>query len=164
MLYLGLKLLHVIAVILFLGNITTGLFWKFHADQTRDPRLIETVLRGITRSDRWFTIPGVIAITLFGFVAAIVGHYPILRTGWIFWSIVLFTISGWAFMSQVTRLQGAMTRLAHAGVAGGKFDWDTYHALSRRWEFWGAVALLAPALAVVLMVLKPALPGLWPSR
>ena len=27
-LYLGFKLLHVLAVALFLGNITTGIFWK----------------------------------------------------------------------------------------------------------------------------------------
>jgi len=34
--YLTLKFLHIVGVILFLGNITTGVFWKAHAD----PRLI----------------------------------------------------------------------------------------------------------------------------
>jgi uncharacterized membrane protein len=159
-LYLGLKYLHIVAVVLFLGNITTGLFWKFHADRTRDPRLIEAVIRGIIRSDRWFTIPGVVAITLFGILAAIIGHHPLLHTGWILWSIVLFSISGGVFMSQVARLQTAMARLVHEGVERGSLDWDAYHALSRRWEFWGAVALIAPAVAMALMVLKPALPAL----
>ena len=32
--YLLIKLLHVIAVIAFLGNITTGLFWHAHAART----------------------------------------------------------------------------------------------------------------------------------
>ena len=55
---LGLKLLHVVAVVLFLGNITTGLFWKRHLDRSRDPRLALAGIEGLIRSDRWFTIPG----------------------------------------------------------------------------------------------------------
>lgn len=39
-----LKLLHVIAVIAFLGNITTGLFWHAHAARTRDPKLASGVI------------------------------------------------------------------------------------------------------------------------
>jgi uncharacterized membrane protein len=158
--YLGLKLLHIVAVVLFLGNITTGVFWKRHADRSRDPRLILAGIEGLIRSDRLFTIPGVIAITVFGLAAAIAGHYPILRTGWIFWSLVLFAISGWAFMAQVAPLQRRLAAMARRAVESGTLDWNAYHALSRRWEFWGAVALLAPAGAMALMVLKPSWPGL----
>ena len=160
MLYLGLKLLHIVAVVLFLGNIATGVFWKAHADGTRDPRIVHAAIRGLIRSDRWFTIPGVVAIVVFGLAAAIVGHYPILRTGWIFWSLVLFTISGWAFSARVAPLQRKLADLARRGVESGALDWDAYHTLSRQWEFWGAVALLTPLAALALMVLKPALRGL----
>ena len=31
--YLVLKSLHVLSVVLFLGNIITGVFWKFHGDR-----------------------------------------------------------------------------------------------------------------------------------
>ena len=55
--YLTLKMLHIVAVVLFLGNIITGVFWKDHADRSRDPRIILAILEGIVRSDRWFTIP-----------------------------------------------------------------------------------------------------------
>ncbi len=158
--YLGLKLLHVVAVVLFLGNITTGVFWKRHLDRSRDPRLALAGIEGLIRSDRWFTIPGVVAITAFGIAAALAGHTPLLRTGWIFWSLVLFALSGWAFMAQVAPLQRRLAELARRGVESGSLDWNAYHALSRRWEQWGAVALLAPLAAMTLMVLKPALPGL----
>lgn len=157
MVYLGPKLVHIIAVILFLGNITTGLFWKAHADRTRDPRIIAHTLAGIIRSDRWFTIPGVVLILISGFGAAIAGRIPILSTGWILWSIVLFTISGFAFMYKVAPLQVRMRALAREGSESQTFDWERYHTLSREWEIWGLVATLAPAAAVVLMVLKPAL-------
>src|SRR2546425_958619 len=108
MLYLGLKVLHLVAVVMFLGNITTGIFWKEHADRSRDPRIIAHALAGIIRSDRLFTIPGVIAIVIGGFGAAMTGHLPILRTGWILWSIVLFSLSGAAFGARVAPLQRRM--------------------------------------------------------
>jgi hypothetical protein len=34
-------------------------------------------------------------------------------------------------------------------------DWDRYGKLSSQWKLWGMVALVAPLLAMVLMVLKP---------
>ncbi|MBI4408152.1 MAG: DUF2269 domain-containing protein, partial [Gemmatimonadetes bacterium] len=151
--YLMLKLLHIAAVILFLGNITTGVLWKAHADRTGDPRLIAHTLAGIIRSDRWFTMPGVVAILISGFGAAGVAGYPLLRTGWIFWSIVLFTISGVAFMIRVAPLQRQMLALAQRGIDSGSFDAGSYQELSRSWAFWGLVALVTPAAAVVLMVL-----------
>ena len=160
MLYLILKLLHIIAVILFLGNIITGLFWKFHADHTRDPKLIAHAFEGIIRADRWFTIPGVVVILLAGVGTAIVGKFPLLGTGWILWSIVLISISGIAFSSKVAPLQIRIANLARAGMETNQMDWDLYHKLSRTWEFWGLVALLTPVAAVILMVLKPNLPGL----
>jgi uncharacterized membrane protein len=160
LLYLLLKLLHVIAVILFLGNITTGLFWKFHADRTNEPKIITHAFEGIIRSDRWFTIPGVIAIILAGVGSALVGNFPILGTGWIFWSIVLFAISGIAFSYKVAPLQIRIVNLARIGVETDQMDWHLYHTLSRSWEMWGLVALLTPVLAVILMVLKPDLPSL----
>jgi uncharacterized membrane protein len=152
--YDALKLVHVLAVVLFLGNITTGVFWKRHADRARDPRLVAHVFDGIIRSDRLFTMPGVIAIVVSGFGAAGVGGYPLLRTGWIVWSIVLFTISGLAFMLRVAPLQRRILALARASEAS-PFDWDRYRAWSRQWEAWGAFALVTPLLALVLMVLKP---------
>jgi uncharacterized membrane protein len=149
------KTLHVLAVVLFLGNIITGLFWKAHGDRTADPRIIAHTLEGIIRSDRWFTIPGVVLILGFGVAAAIIGGLPILGTGWIWQSIALFTVSGLAFMLQVAPLQRRLQDLASAGLDGGSWDQASYHRLSRRWEFWGLVATLTPLAALVLMVYKP---------
>ncbi len=160
MLYLALKTLHIVAVVMFLGNITTGIFWKEHADRTRDARLIAHALAGIIRSDRLFTIPGVVLITVAGLVAAIIGHIPLLRTGWVFWGIVLFSLSGVAFSVWVVPLQRRMMKLMQAGAESGTPDWAAYQALSRIWAFWGAVALLLPAAALILMVFKPPIPGL----
>ena len=158
--YLVLKLLHVAAVVLFLGNIVTGLFWHSHAARTRDPRHLYHAMDGIIRSDRWFTLPGIVAIVAGGVAAAITEHLPILHTGWILWSIVLFSVSGVVFGTRVAPLQRALAALTRSHDASGAFDWSKYHALSRRWELWGLVALFLPLAAMALMVLKPTLPSL----
>ena len=156
--YLALKALHIAAVVLFLGNIYTGLFWKLHADATRDPHIIAHTIAGIIKSDRWFTVPGVFAIIAAGFAAAMVGDMPIMRTGWILWSIVLFSIAGVVFMSRVAPLQRSLHALAQAAANTADLDWKHYRKLSRQWELWGAVALITPVAALVIMVLKPQLP------
>ena len=158
--YLVWKLLHVLGVVLFVGNITTGILWKVHADRTRNPALIAHACAGLTRSDRFFTMPGVALIVIAGIVAAITGNFPILATGWILWSIALLTISGLAFMLRVAPLQRRMHALAAAGAQEDRFDWPAYEATTRSWNVWGMIALIAPLVAVALMVLKPTLPGL----
>jgi uncharacterized membrane protein len=157
MVYLILKLLHIIFVIMFLGNITVGVFWKMFAQKTKDPDKIAFAFKGIIKADRIFTMPGVIGITLFGIGAALHGKLPLLGTGWIFWSIVLFIISGIAFMVRLVPLQRKIAALASDK---NNFTWEEYHKLSKEWDLWGAVALITPIIAVIIMVIKPVLPGL----
>lgn len=153
--YLTVKLLHILAVVLFLGNIITGLFWHAHAARTEDPRLLAHAMDGIIRSDQLFTIPGVVGIIASGMVAAYSGGFPLLRTGWIFWSLILFIVSGLAFMFRIAPLQRQLLGLAKAGAQSGTFKYENYRRMSVRWELWGTVALLTPVAALALMTLKP---------
>jgi uncharacterized membrane protein len=155
--YLTVKMLHIVAVVLFLGNIVTGLFWHAHAARRRDPALLAHTLQGIIRSDRLFTMPGVVAIIATGVAAAMIAGFPILGTGWILWSLLLFGASGVLFAVRVAPLQRQLHALAQAGAAEGGFDYAAYRSLALRWELWGAAALATPLAALVLMVLKPAL-------
>ena len=153
--YVAFKILHVVAVVIFLGNLITGILWKVSADQTRNPVIIHHTVAGLIRADRWFTLPGVVMILAGGFGAAIVGGLPVVRTRWILAGIVLFTISGIAYMSRVAPVQRRMLAVARAGMDSGKMDWAEYDALTRSWNVWGTIALLAPLLAVVAMIAKP---------
>ncbi len=154
--YLWLKLVHVLAVVMFLGNIVTGVFWHRHAMRTRDARLIAHAMDGVIRSDRLFTLPGVFLIIASGVFAAIQGGFPLFRTGWILWTLVLFGISGMVFGMKLAPLQRQMRKHAQAGAASGAFDFVGYHRLSKEWDLWGAVATGTPLLGLALMVLKPA--------
>ena len=157
--YLIWKLIHVAAVVIFLGNIITGLFWAARAHKTRDFKAIASTFQGITKSDRIFTLPGIIFITLAGIVAAIHGHLPILGTGWILWSIILFSISGVIFSIYVAPLQKKIAKFADSADSSND-NWRQYEKIYKQWEFWGLLATLTPVAAFILMVIKPALPGL----
>ena len=152
--YLLLKSLHVLSVVLFLGNIILGVFWKFHADRNGSLQGRALTLEGILRSDRWFTLPAVVAILVTGTWMATLAHMPIVRTRWLFWALVLFGLSGVAFKVFVAPLQRNLLANVRAGL-GGSWNESEYRRLSRAWEFWGAVAILAPTGSLVLMVLKP---------
>ncbi len=154
MLYLVLKALHVVSVVLFLGNIITGFFWKRHADRRGDLRGRELALDGITKADRVFTSPSVLLIIATGFALAWVGHLPILGLPWILWSLVLFGIAGATFGIKVGPLQKKLLSNVRAGLAG-QWNESEYAALSESWRSWGLVATIAPLVALLLMVLKP---------
>ena len=147
------KLLHLIAVVLFLGNVTLGLFWVAHAERTRDARLIAHAMDGIIRADRWFTWPGVILILAAGFAGAIVGDLKILRVGWIAWSIGLFAFSGLVFGFWLAPLQKRIVVCA----AAPKVDPSQLESLLRRWHAVGWLSLIPLWLALAMMVLK------WPG-
>lgn len=110
---------------------------------------------GIIRSDRVFTIPGVVGIIVSGIAAAIYGN--LLRTGWILWTLILFILSGLIFMIRVAPLQRQLRAIAEAAAQSGTFDYAQYRALAVRWEVWGSAALLTPLAGLALMVLKPSL-------
>jgi uncharacterized membrane protein len=157
--YLIWKLIHIAAVVIFLGNIITGLFWAARAHKTRDFKLIASTFQGITKSDRIFTLPGIILITLAGIVAAIHGHWPILGTGWILWSIILFSLSGIFFSVYVAPLQKKIAKFADT-ADNSEINWSNYEKMYKQWEVWGFLATITPVAAMVIMVLKLSLPGL----
>ena len=152
--YLILKAIHLLAVVAFLGNIVTGLFWMRFARKTNDIRIIHHTAKGLIASDKLFTIPGVLIITAAGFYAAIYGGIPLLRTGWIFWPILLFTLSGLFFSFRVAPLQGKMRRALENVTGEQVLETGGFDKLLKQWEFWGFMAVVTPIISFFMMILK----------
>lgn len=152
--YLLLKTIHLLAVVAFLGNSTTGLFWMRFAFKRNDVRIIQHTALGIIRSDRLFTIPGVIIITAGGFFAAIYAGIPLLRTGWIFWPILLFTLSGVFFAYKVAPLQSKMKKYLNSSIENNNYQAENFAVLLKQWEFWAFLALATPVISFFMMLLK----------
>jgi uncharacterized membrane protein len=147
-----LKLLHVAGVIIFLGNIIAGHFWIHLAMKSRDFNIIKHSIRGVMRSDKVFTIPAVIVIVVAGILAAFFGKIPILRTGWILWSIVLFSCSGVIFSTKLSVVLRKMLELT--SHHNREQEWNSMENLYTQWKMWALVAILMPFTALVMMVLK----------
>ena len=155
MLYLALKALHILSVVLFLGNIITGVFWKVHADLTGDLRARAQALDGIIKADRWFTVPGVLLIVATGVcdgaarASAHAGH-PLDRR--IARAVRRF---GAGVRFAVGPLQKKLLANVRAGLAGNWDETAVQRALALV-GIWGIVATAAPLIALFLMVMKPA--------
>lgn len=156
--YLIWKLVHVVSVILFVGNITTGVFWATNAVRSGNFALIASTFDGIIRADRLFTSPAAIGLTVSGIVAAITGGLSLIGTGWVLWGIVLLVVSGGAFGTRIAPLQRELARLAHESVTD-EHARVTFRKRYASWQVWGTIALLLPLVAVAIMVLKPVLPA-----
>lgn len=152
------ELLHVLAVVLFLGNLMTCLFWAAHATRSRDPSVIAHTFDGIRRADRWFTLPGVLTMLVGGVVAAIRLDLAVFGTGWIVWALGLLGIGLLVLATVRAALQRDLLELAVSGDAE-HLAWKEYELLYRYWWMASLVAIAAPLLAVVLMVYRPPLPG-----
>ena len=152
--YLVWKTIHILSVVLFLGNIVTGIFWKAHADATRDPAVQAHALAGVIRSDRYFTLPSVLVIIVSGVALALMAGLPLLGTDWIALSLAAFGISGLLFGLSIAPLQRRLLEEAR-GAGGGEWPSRDYRRMSLRWEIIGVIAILLPLAALALMVLKP---------
>ncbi|HEY6327377.1 MAG TPA: DUF2269 family protein [Candidatus Cybelea sp.] len=146
------KLIHIVGVVLFLGNITVGAFWKRASDRSGNAAVMAFTIDAIMAADRVFTIPGIVILLVGGLGAAYVGGIPILGTGWLLWGLIAFVLSGLAF-GPLSRTQRQLSVAAHAG------DLKQYERLSKSWDMWGFIALALPVVAFVLMILKPVLPA-----
>ena len=151
MVYVILKLIHIIAAVIFLGNITLAPFWKAQAEKSKDRTKIADAFKGIIRADRYFTMPGVTVLLIFGIGGALHRGFDLIQTGWIFWSIILILISSIAFMAKVVPLQKQIYALASDE---SKFTWEEYRKLAKQWSIWGWIATITPWISLIMMVMK----------
>lgn len=150
MAYLIFKFLHVLFVVIFLGNITLSFFWKKFAEKKKNQQTIADVFEGIIKSDKIFTMPAVTGVIILGFGAAGIGKYPLMETGWILWSIILIIVSAAAFMAKVVPLNKKIAAFAKSA----NFNWDDYKKLGNERDLWGAVAVIAPYISFAMMIFR----------
>jgi uncharacterized membrane protein len=146
--------LHLLGVVLFLGNIIVTAVWKLLADRTKNPPVVAYGQRMVTITDIGFTATGVLLIIVPGQVMAqdyggVFGGPLWLTLGW-----SLFIASGVIWLAILIPIEVMQERLAKTFRDGGTIP-DRYWRLSRRWAVFGAVATILPLVNLYLMVFKP---------
>jgi uncharacterized membrane protein len=145
------KLLHVLGVVLLLGNVTVTSIWKLYADRTRDPVVVAFAQRLVTITDWFFTFWGIVLLVAGGYGAAWLAGLDVLRDDWILWSEVMFAVAGAIWLFVLVPIQIRQSRLARGFARGGEVP-EEYRRLSRRWIAWGLIATVPLVIATWLMV------------
>lgn len=152
--YLWLKSLHLLGVILFLGNIIVTGWWKTMADRTKNPVIIAFAQRQVTLTDWVFTAGGVVLIIAGGAGNALLHDMDILHTYWLSWGNGLFIASGTIWALVLLPVQTAQSRMAGQFAGGGEIP-ERYWQLGRLWIAFGTLATLLPLINLYWMVFKP---------
>jgi uncharacterized membrane protein len=152
--YLTVKWVHIVSSTLLFGTGLGSAFYMFFTSRTRDPRVIAVVVKYVVIADWLFTAPTVIIQPLSGFYLMHLAGFP-LTSPWILWSIVLFLVTGAAWLP-VVWMQIRMRRIAEDAARAGTALPDTYARFLRAWVALGVVAFVAMVAIFYLMVAKPA--------
>ena len=155
MLYDAFKFLHVLGIVLLVGNVIVTAFWKVFANRTGNPQVIAFGQRLVTITDFVFTAGGIVLVYAGGFGAA--------------WAHGLDPFAGWLGWGQTAvpdlgrdlgrrswcPAQIRMARLAHRFAADGAIP-DAYWRDNRRWLAWGVLSVCPLIAGLWVMVAKPA--------
>lgn len=155
--YQLLVLLHICGVVIFIGTIVTGLIWQRAAEQTQNRLVTAHTYHMLNWSDTFLTPIAVITIAITGVLLVKLGNLPILRTGWIFWSLIAWGVSAILFVTALFPLQKRLEREA-ADDAAWSHSRKEYLHLAKLWARWAHLTLAGIIISFVLMVLKPDLP------
>ncbi|NVN85611.1 MAG: DUF2269 domain-containing protein [Rhodopseudomonas sp.] len=147
------KVLHVIGVVVLVGNVTITAYWKVLSDMTDDPRIIAHAQRGVTLADFIFTLVGIALIMIGGYGAAIVKELPLFTAPWLIAGQILFGISGVIWLGILVPLQIRQARVARSFAQGGVIP-PGYRRDARLWIIWGVIATVPLVAAIYAMVVK----------
>lgn len=146
--------LHILGVVLFLGNLIVTAVWKTLADRTKNPPVVAYGQRLVTVTDLAFTATGAALIIVAGQVMA--QDYGGVFSGpaWLTWGWSLFIASGVIWLTVLIPIEVLQARLARGFRDGGIIP-ERYWRLSRLWAIFGVIATILPLVTLYLMVVKP---------
>ena len=152
--YAVFKTLHIIGVVVLLGNVTITAFWKVLADRTRDARLIAHAQHGVTVADWIFTLAGIVLVLVGGYGAAAVAGLSVTKLPWLLIGELLFAVSGIIWLAVLVPIQIRQARMARSLPPNAELP-ALYRRESRRWLVWGIIATVPLVAAIYVMVAKP---------
>ena len=150
--------LHILAAVVFVGNIITAAYWKVRADRSGNLETVAITARSLLQADYVFTAPGIVLLLVTGILMVwlSVGSWAQFQEPWLGVSFVLLIITGIIWLAVLLPQLRRMVRLAQEGVDAGALG-PEYRKASRIWSMFGGIATLLPVLILLLMVFKPGL-------
>lgn len=148
-----LKTLHLLGVVLLVGNIIVTAFWKIMADRTRDLAVIRFAVRVTNWADVWFTFVGSVLLLAAGHAMA-ASATGLLQAAWLRWAYALFVVTGVLWVAILIPVQRAQARLLYPLTPDAAIP-QAYWRLALIWAVVGALATVLPLASLYLMTVKP---------
>ena len=153
--YSAVKLIHVLGVILFLGNIIVSAVWKIQADRTNDPVVIAFACRLINATDLAFTALGSALIVIGGIGLFHATGISISDAPYLIYGISLFGMAAMLWLAGLLPLQIYMSKIAAQTVENGETEMPESYEKSRKlWNLIGRIAILFPLGALYFMIMR----------
>ncbi|MEZ5990454.1 MAG: DUF2269 family protein [Planctomycetota bacterium] len=151
-----LTVVHVLAAVLFLGNITVSAVWKRAADRSPDAAVRAFGCRLALRTDLLFSLPTSVVLILTGILRgqeAWGAGAGFLKHPWVHigLGVLILVIALWHFV--LLPIQRKQLAMAEEAVAGGTLS-DRYDRLGRTWNLVGALCVLLVLAVLFMMVTK----------
>ncbi|MBX7196833.1 MAG: DUF2269 domain-containing protein [Sandaracinaceae bacterium] len=147
-----LKLVHVLAAMLFFGAGIGSVYYKVRSYQGGVIAVMAFCDREIVRADWLFTVPSGVILPLTGLGLVHVYHLP-LTTPWILTGLAGWAIAGITWLPAAF-LQIRMRRLSEEAQASGGTLGPDYHRAQRTWLLLGFPSFCAALLTIWVMVSK----------
>jgi uncharacterized membrane protein len=156
--YLALKVLHVVAAMVFLGTGLGSAWYRWRADRSGSPAVVLWCQEEIVRADLYFTVPAAVALIVSG--GGMVHTLGLSwSTPWVMAGAAGFATSG-LFWLPAVYLQLELRRLARQACARGEPLPPRYWRAARAWALLGVPSFGAALLTVWAMVAKDVFLGL----
>ena len=146
------KILHVLAVVVLLGNLLMAPFWRKRLVALGGVQARAAANRSIRVADLMFTLPGWVVVLVTGIVLSI-------NRGWklpISLNISMLLFLGWLVLWHVLvlRARKAMIAQAEEAASGGQAPAELVQH-EHQWQQWSYVSAGLVVLILILMVAQP---------
>ena len=149
------KVLHVLAVVVLLGNLLMAPFWRKRLATLGGSQARAVANRSVRLADVLFTLPGWVVVLATEIMLSITRGW---HGGWLHLSLLLFL--GWLGLWHVLvlRARKGMIVQAEEVAAGGQMSTERTTELGeneRQWQQWSYVSAALVILILILMVTQP---------
>jgi uncharacterized membrane protein len=146
------KVLHVLAVVVLLGNLLMAPFWRKRLVALGGVQARAEANRSVRVADLIFTLPGWVLVLVTGIMLII--DRGSMRGGWLHLSLLLFL--GWLILWHmlVLRARKAMLAQAEEAASGGQAAPELAQH-ERQWQQWSYISAGIVILILILMTAQP---------
>ena len=143
------KLLHILGVVIFMGNMIVGPVWFSYAFYSKDAHVLKFAAKLLQKTDLYLTIPGVALTVLNGLcLAAVYGGSQ--SQPWLLHSIYLI-LTMWMLSVPLVFLQEKLFLTIETEAQNEA----KINRLLIQWSILGSLVMIPPSIIFYWMVVKP---------